>query len=281
MNGNGYTFSGGSSVAIDAFTVKSGGAIWIDKNILMGYATDQQTQIVDAPWQIDGRTFDTRSVTTLGTDSASRFVWDRGTGLLLANQICSGAMRPGMKDPFMRQNTSNISFKSFRQLDVPWAGAPFPEWAKTVRKLHYRGQQTLVGGVGPTISSPFSNTVEFTERGESWAIGISTTEYPQQPASKSAIATGSAALGGYWMNPDALAKLEAGVVDEDQVVGSTTTYQVAQTQMGQLGVLTESNAAQTYRLNWAYDLNDGALIYACVEMNELNLKVELMLDGRE
>lgn len=281
MNGNGHTLSGSSALAVDAFTVKSGGAIWIDKNILMSYANDGQTKIVDAPWPIAGRNYEARSVTTLGNDSASRFVWDRGTGLLLANQICSGALRPGAQDPFMRQNTSNMSFRSYRQVDVPWANAPFPDWATKVRKLSYRGQQTLIGGVGPSITTPFRNTVEFTERGDNWAIATSTMEYPQQPPAKTPTAVGPASIGGYWMNPQALGKMQPGVIDQDEAIGCTTSYQITQTPMGRFGVLTEANAAGTYRVNWAYDLNDGALVYASMEMNELNMKLELMLEGRE
>lgn len=280
-NGNGYTFASAQTLAIDAFTVKSGGAIWIDKNILAGYQTDQVTQVSDGAWKIDDRTYDSRSVTRVGNDTATRFVFDRGTGLLLANQICSGQQRPGMTDPFMRQNTSNLQFTAFRQIDLPWANAPTPAWARTVKRMNYRGQQIMQTPGVPPMSLPISSSVEFTERGDNWAVGAVTLQFSDQQPSKTPVAIGPSFVGGNWIDPATLNRLKPGVIDEDRTLGATLAFEFAQTPRGRLGVLTESNAARTYQLVWAYDLNDGAMVYASFEQAELNMKIELSLESRE
>ncbi len=279
--GQGYTFAGSSMVAVNAFDVKSGGATWIDPNVLAAYQNDGETRVVDGPWEISGNRYDARSVTRAGVDSATRFVFDKGTGLLLAQQIATGRRRPGMDDPFMRENMSSLRFQAFRQRSFPWANAPTPEWAKTVRTMSYQGQQTMFMPGMPPYSTPIQLRATLTQRIGGVSIGTSETQYYQQAPQQSLLVIGPGSVGSLWMDPATLRSMRPGPLDLDPLLHSTLAYDFVETPSGRMGVLTESNAAQTYRLVWAYDLNDGALRYSAFEQMELSIKIEFNLVGRE
>jgi hypothetical protein len=263
--GQGYTFAGSSMVAVNAFDVKSGGATWIDPNVLAAYQNDGETRVVDGPWEISGNRYDARSVTRAGVDSATRFVFDKGTGLLLAQQIATGRRRPGMDDPFMRENMSSLRFQAFRQRSFPWANAPTPEWAKTVRTMSYQGQQTMFMPGMPPYSTPIQLRATLTQRIGGVSIGTSETQYYQQAPQQSLLVIGPGSVGSLWMDPATLRSMRPGPLDLDPLLHSTLAYDFVETPSGRMGVLTESNAARTYRLVWAYDLNDGALRYSAFE----------------
>ena len=66
---------------------------------------------------------------------------------------------------------SSLSFRGFKQVDLPWLKSSTPGWAKTVRKMHYRGQQTLTGGgIAQDISLPMELSISISERGDNWII---------------------------------------------------------------------------------------------------------------
>lgn len=276
--GKGYTFAGSSNLAVGAFEVSSGGAIWIDRSILEGYQNTKDTTILDADWPIGGKTYKARSITRLTNASAMRQVFDRGTGLQLIQQLATGDRRDH-NDPFMRTTTSSMQFQTYRIVDLGLDGAP--AWSKNVRRMKYQGGQTLAGGVGPSITLPMECDIHFTERGDGWTLGQLTLRSQGQPDSTSEIAIGPATFGGNWLNPAALNQLQQGEIDRDATLRFALTYEIAQTPMGRLGVFKETGDSRTYQMIWAYDLNDGALVYTSFEQPEFGLKRELKLVGRE
>lgn len=275
----GYQFGGSSFVVVDAMAIKTGSTLWIDPRVLAGFADDAQTDVEDGGWQAGGQDWQARSLTRVRGDQASRLVFDQATGLLLAQQLATGQQRPGMTDPFMKQNTSSMAWLSHRQVALPWAGGAAPAWTATVQRLVYRGQQGLVGGYGPAVGAALTHTIDITERGAGWAVGTVRVELQGQPSTQVATGTGPGGLGSWWVDPAAMAAAPTGVVDRDPTLGTTVTLERTTSPAGPVAVVREVGSA--HALTWVYSLQDGALVYTAYELSSLGMKTELELVSRQ
>ena len=88
-------------------------------------------------------------------------------------------------------------------------------------------------------------------------------------------------VGAYWMDPEVLNNMRPGKIDQDAVLQSTLTYDIAETQNGRFGVLTDASDTQSFKLQWVYSLQDGTLTYSSMEIPSMNTKVEISLVGKE
>ncbi len=284
-----FTFSSGTPVVFDAMQVAGGGALWMPVDQLAALQPDQNIQITRGPWPLGGQSYDATSITILGNDSKFRYVFDAGTGLKLSEQVAVGRFRRngGQNDGFNRQTQSFKSFEAFRQMDFPWLRHAPPAWTQTVNRLHYRGSYAMVIPGSPPMPIGLSATFEVQQRGEGWAAGTLTRSMdnvmggPPNPPEQIPFVEGPGKALGLWMSPAALAELGPGVVDRDETLKNTLTYQVQAGPAGQLGVFVETNDTQTYTLVAGYDLQDGALSYAQFSDHATNVIVELQLIGRE
>lgn len=280
MLGDGYTYGGSSSFAFGDFDIKSGGALWIPKDVLDAYATAEPLQVVTGPYELNGRTYDTKTLTRITPESAMRQTWDRGTGLKLVEQTGVGRpRREGDPTGFHRKITSTSVYQTYRQMNLPWLDAPAPAWVETVQSLRYEGRTTMQLPGSEPISVPFTSRLEVKQRGARWVqFELTMTMQYGQP-SKSIVNSGPGSIGGYWMHPDVLRKTKAGVIDQDEMLGTRLEYSVQDGPKGRLGVLTESGRA--HRLLWGYNLEDGSLVYSRWEQPELNQTIEVDLAGRQ
>jgi hypothetical protein len=274
--------AGGGKVYVPDF-IKPGArfvyALWLPKHVLEAYVTADPLQVVNGPYELNGRTYDTRTLTRITKESAMRQVWDRGTGLKLTEQTGVGQpRRAGDPTGFNRKITGTNIYQTFRQMKLPWLEAAPPAWVKDVQSVRYAGSQTMHLPGSPPVSVPFSSVLDVQERGANWLrFALSVTVQGNQP-SRSMVFTGPGSVGGYWVAPAALRKMEAGVVDEDEMLGTRLEYSVQEGPQGRLGVLIETGSA--HRMIWGYSLEDGVLTYSRWERPQLNQTTEVTLEGR-
>jgi hypothetical protein len=278
--GGGYTYGGSAWFSFGDFEIKSGGALWIPKEILDAYATAEPLKVITGPYELNGRTYDTKTLTRITPESAMRQTWDRGTGLKLTEQTGVGKpRREGDPSGFNRKITSTSIYQTYRQMKLPWLDAPAPAWVGEMNSLRYEGRTTMQLPGSAPLSVPFTSQLTVKHRGPSWVqFELKMTMQYGQP-STSIIHSGPGSIGGYWIHPDALRKMKAGVVDEDEMLGTRLEYSVQDGPKGRLGILTESGRA--HRLLWGYNLEDGTLVYSRWEQPELNQTIEVELADRQ
>lgn len=280
MRGDGHTYGGSSPVAFGDFEIKSGGALWIPKEVLDAYVTAEPLQVTSGPYELNGRTYDTKTLTRITAESAMRQTWDRGTGLKLAEQTGVGRpRREGDHTGFNRKITATSVYQTFRQMELPWLDAPAPAWVEDLKSLRYEGRTTMQLPGSEPISVPFTSDMEVVQRGPRWIRFELVMKMQQGLPNKSIVHSGPGSIGGYWLHPDVLRKMKSGVVDQDEMLGTRLEYAVQDGPKGRLGVLTETGLA--HRLLWGYSLEDGALVYSRWEQPEVNQTIEVELARRK
>lgn len=279
MDGAGQNYGGSVDVAFGSFEVDSGAALWLPKHVLEAYVTADPLQVVNGPYELNGRTYDTRTLTRITKESAMRQVWDRGTGLKLTEQTGVGQpRRAGDPTGFNRKITGTNIYQTFRQLKLPWLDAAPPAWVKDVQSLRYAGSQTMHLPGSQPISIPFSSVLDVQARGANWLRFAQTLTVQGNQPNRSVLFSGPGSTGGYWLAPEVLRKMEAGVIDEDEMLGTRLEYSVQDGPQGRLGVLIETGSA--HRMIWGYSLEDGVLTYSRWERPQLNQTTEVTLEGR-
>jgi hypothetical protein len=274
----GPTYAASSPLRVNAMEVIGGAALWTSPEAMEAMRTHPEFTVLEGPMQINGNTYETISYTRMTADMASRKIFDKGTGLKLAEQLGSGpSQRTGDPTGFHRQVNSQMQFQTFRQVPLPWLEGAAPEWSKTATTMRYQGSQTLTQVNGPPISLPFTFDVKFSERGDQWAVGTATMQMQGQQAQSQPIITGVGRVGAYWMSPESLASMRPGALDQDPALGITLGYDVQDTGLGRLGLIVEKGPG--YQLVWGYRMSDGALVYANNFNQELNLTIEVTLLG--
>ena len=128
------------------------------------------------------------------------------------------------------------------------------------------------------ISIPFSSVLDVQARGANWIRFAQTLTVQGNQPNRSVLFSGPGSTGGYWMAPEVLRKMEAGVVDEDEMLGTRLEYSVQDGPQGRLGVLIETGNA--HRMIWGYSLEDGVLTYSRWEQPRTNQTTEVTLEGR-
>jgi hypothetical protein len=147
--------------------------------------------------------------------SYENHVFDAQTGFCyhFATQGASGAAADG-------------DFLGMRDLNLPWANEAPPDWVKTVKVLHYRGNVQYQNAF---VNIPTAVALDMTisDRGNGWLMFTDNTQVqvgnsPPIP-SQSVFASGNAQIGGVWIGPATLANLQQGqVIDQDAITQMKT-----------------------------------------------------------
>lgn len=279
QGGNGYTFGGSSSLAIGDFEIRSGGALWIPTDVLEAFTTAAPLEVTTGPFELAGRRYDTKTLTRITPQSAMRQVFDRGTGLKLSEQSGVGnPRRAGDLTGFNRKITSYSIYQTYRVKKLPWLEAAPPAWVAGLGSMSYRGSQTLQMPGSAPISVPFEISLRVNARGERHVEFAQTIRMQGAQPTETVAYVGSGSTGGNWMNVDVLRKMEPGLVDQDELLGTRLEYSQQEGPKGRLGVLVETGSA--HRLVWGYSLEDGALVYSRWDQPEFHQAIEVELVER-
>jgi hypothetical protein len=273
--------SGASSMALGAFALQSGGAMWMSVDELKQLQPGNGVEVNRGPWPYNGQQVNSVTVTVKGNDHISSSTYHADNGMKLTSRNASGPMRRGDTgvNPYNRKHQSQMQLLGTRQFDSPLVGAAWPAWAKTVKSMSYAGTYSMAV---PGVQAPpvqMSMTLNFTDRGEGYVLGKSTTQVQGSPPSSSPIMQGPGTALGYWVHPDVLADLDPGQIDENKTMRTKLTYQVQEGNLGRLGVFVLTNDAQTFYAVSAYNLQNGALTYISHHEKTTGTTIEYTLTG--
>ncbi len=254
----------GSASSVGA--VLDPGDYWMDPANLASLHTmaSANTLVQHLAWRTANGATDAIRVQIIHGTSYSDHVYDAKTGLVIHEASSSEGPPPKLVGPgdFGRGDTTltRNEFVGMRDLSIPWAGEPMPEWATTVGALHYRGSMTSHGSL-PTIPNVLSLDLQPVTHGRSW-IEFSVTSAqrtqgaPDTPPGHADLVFGRSEFGGLWAGPAALGHLRQGqVLDEDPVTKMRTV--VSRVDNSSV-VIASANAAG--EIDNQYDLRTGMLI---------------------
>jgi hypothetical protein len=260
------------------------GDYWMDpaKLASLHAAPAEHVLVSRVAWKAGDNSIDGIRVQVINGTSYSDHIYDSKTGLCVHVASSSRGAPPKLVGPgdFGRGDTTitRNDFVSSRDITIPWANEPTPDWVASIRALHYRGSITSHGPL-PTVPNVLSLDMEATARGRNWVQFSATTTQRTQgardiPPSKSELASGRSEFDGLWAGPAALAQLRQGqVLDEDPVTKMRTV--VARVDDSSV-VIASSNAAG--EIDSQYDKRTGMLIassfYNVLSMQQRTLKLQ-------
>lgn len=235
---------------------------------------DGMTRVWRGPRLINGTQFDTVSIATMSRASYSSNTYDVASGLLLFGgnmDAQPGVMATDPNGTVVFQNQGAISYSHLlflgtRQLQVPWADRPAPDWAAPGVTILYQGQSRAEiaggGGLPPLPGSAMTISYVFTHRLGRALLGyqvsqLATTQGLPPDQVKLNRAFGSAAIDGLWAAPDALARLQAGqVLDQDPFTGIRVYFGGVQNGAALVVYEGRGDALENY-----YDPSSGFLVF--------------------
>jgi hypothetical protein len=214
--------------------ISNPGEYWMDPKKLAALRTDldQGVRVSSLTWKNGANAVPAIRIENIQDNYTSR-VYDAQSGLVLhVTTITIGAAptRVGPGDLGKGDTTYTRSdFVASRDLNIPWAQEPMPDWVQQIQALRYSGQGSLHGPLG-NFAPPTILAMELTpaSHGKGWVQMNAVTSKQIQglaplPPLKGQAACGRAQFGGLWAGPAALAKLQPGqVLDEDPLTKMKT-----------------------------------------------------------
>jgi hypothetical protein len=260
------------------------GDYWMDpaKLASLHTAPAEHVLVTRVAWKAGDNTVDGIRVQVLNGSSYSDHIYDAKTGLCVHVASSSRGAPPKLVGPgdFGRGDTTitRNDFVASRDVTIPWANEPTPDWVASIRALHYRGSITSHGPL-PTVPNTLTLDMEATARGRNWAQFSATSTQrtqgaPEIPPSKSELASGRSEFDGLWAGPAALAQLRQGqVLDEDPVTKMRTVVSRVD---DSTVVIAAANAAG--EIDNQYDKRTGILLasgfYNVLSMQQRTLKLQ-------
>jgi hypothetical protein len=213
--------------------------------------------VTRGPWKVGDHTFDAVIFSTHQESLELVDAYDPTTGLLLHRGMVSQGPPPAMVVPGQIPHGNVLlqfqDLAAVRDLPIPWANEPMPDWVKQLKVLHYQGTQQT--GTGPMIQEGWDFAIQ--EAGDGWANTDVTRRignFPPGAATK--MYYGRAQFAGIWAGPVALSKLQKGqTLDEDPI----TKMKFAVSYIDNKSItISESNL--TGEIDWNYDKTTGMLL---------------------
>lgn len=288
-NANKVTPSGGSGMVTHAGCA---GDYWVHPKVLANIQPLNQDGVVISrmTFPLNGKNYNAIAFRTTDRNGNSMYVYDLDSGLMITHgskTYGGDIVVPGTdgRGTVGRGSTMLVSgnLVDVSQIDVPWKDAPTPEWVGQFRSLTYRGiSGSTVPGVG-TYNQQMQYVATVKARGNSWVrlnghTAISTQGFPANK-SQNASAYGHASVGGLWIPPQSLGKLQRGQVIETNRITHTKTV-ITDVQHGYV-TLTEFGDA--HRNDVTYATNNGVLtgLKTYVNLGTGSFHVQLRLTGQQ
>jgi len=216
---------------------------------------------VRGPWKDGDHTFDALIFSCQTPTVQYQSVYDAQSGLLIHRAVVSQGPPPQVVLPGQEPRGDVLlrfmDLMAVRDLKVPWAGEPMPNWVANTSVMHYQGSHSQSSATGALPSLPIGLDLTFVEHGDTWVHTVKTGSVAGRPtANKTDQMWGIAQFGGLWAGPAELANLQNGqVLDDDPVTQSQTRVIYVDNQSVAIG---EGNV--TGETDWRYDKNSGMLI---------------------
>lgn len=243
-------------------------------------------------WSLGGQDVDGVMFAHRDKDAHDMYVYHAETGALIQYGISSTAAGNGMIAPDEQRNTGSTILISgilaeIRQLAVPWASDPDPDWVKTFKAIEYTGESVfqLVGDMTGGIKKSLNMKFKAASRGEGW-VGLiksstETTEFGTSTSGESPGIMTPWRLDPLWISPVALSRLTEGqIIDSDNHTKLVT--KVGKTENGPNGPMIDiyqGNMSQEAHM-W-FDLKTGVMTQFQSDNAATHTRMNLTLKGIE
>lgn len=240
---------------------------------------------VDGPYEFEGRKVPAyQFVTGGGAQDQSRvsLVYDKQTGILLFSVT---SMRQNAQDTW--HPITLLRFLKARTRKLPWAMGRPPSWLGRIAAYQFEGSVVAeIEGMPPTpipmaasavLEKVGTNFVTLKLKVENRMAGV-----PAAPGTPAVFVCGPTQVGGIWLPPLELGKLQQGTVcDRDEVMQSTTqvTY-VGPTQYGRR-VATIMEDSPGYAAFYDYELETGMLLISTVRNKLVGTSTQIVFTGKQ
>jgi hypothetical protein len=237
---------------------------WVNPAKLAAMQNSSQggVTVLRGQYPLDGKTYDTVSVTVVTDKSASRHVYDLETGLCIvfsASNVGATAYVPSGDGKASQSVTGTglvyNKLVAVRDVKLPWSAQKFPaELLTEGRGSRWTGVTTTSIPGSPAMQQPFAATMEVEKKVDDSAVVMAISFGQGTPPVKRIAHAGAA--GAMWIDPNTFSRLQPGqVLDEDRV--TRTTLSVAGMQNG-LFCFVEKRPTEV--VAFAYDPRTGYLV---------------------
>ncbi|MEM1211125.1 MAG: hypothetical protein AAGI68_02400 [Planctomycetota bacterium] len=264
------------------------GALWMPKADLdnLQSSKDANGEIIverGGTLQAAGQTFKTVVVAVNIKNQTSRTIYDADSGLMLSR--VSQQFDPNI--PFTQRKRSGGSEQlvAIRQLSLPWLNTPTasPAWLRPNATLRYQGQVQTRGA--EMFQTTANAQITVIETGPDWSTATSRLQLhvngmPQGVPNTSLLLDGPGNTLGLWKDPNALAQLRPGVLDQDPLLHSKLSYDVQNGPQGRLGVFIEQDANDAHVRVYGYNLQTGILTFQQIIDNLQGQTITATLAGQ-
>lgn len=249
-----------------------------------------QGRVTRLRYTADGREYDAVGIENDLANGYSHKIYDRVTGLLLSDSNATAGDSVSTINPVTGQTgkgkgstvISHARFIGTRQVDLPWAKEPPPQWAAARgQRLELSGGYTAVLPSGPLPGFPMSLTFEVDQPvGPAVVVKMTTRQGigDNLPVQESTVARcfSAAGRGCLWLSPRVAQQLKPNtVIDEDAVVQYRTTYMGTQNGMA---IVVEQGPLDVSQ--YGYDLRSGMLVWLQNSRETLSGRIETRLQAK-
>ena len=250
------------------------GEFWVSpaKLAALQEGFDGVTRIYRGPRQFNGETVEVVASATFSGGNYISYTYDLATGLLLVSGTMSASAGVLVTDPsgnLLDQASGSVTlshrqFVGVRQVDVPWADSPLPDWLGPGWVGTYQGESRVEhdpsSGLPALAGQPVTVQQVVDRRVGNAVIGrelaqFGTTQGLPPTETTTDRAFGSAVFDGIWLPPESFTQMQPQqVLDLDPTTGRTVVFGGIQ---GGVAVVTSSGQAD--RLEQYYDVSSGLL----------------------
>ena len=224
------------------------------------------------PVQFNGQTVEVVASATFSGGNYIGYTYDLATGLLLVSGTMFASPGVLVTDPsgnLLDQASGAVAlshrqFVGIRQVDVPWANSPLPDWLGPGWVGTYQGESRVEydqsSGLPALAGQPVTVQQVIDRRVGNAVIGrelaqFGTTQGLPPTETTTDRAFGSAVFDGIWLPPESFTQMQPQqVLDQDPTTGRTVVFGGIQG-----GVAVVISSGQVDRLEQYYDVSSGLL----------------------
>lgn len=210
------------------------------------------------PWKVEDHTFDAVIFSSHLDTVEFLDAYDAQTGLLLYRGVISQGPPPVFVAPGDVQRGDVMlqfqALRAMRDLKIPWAAEPMPDWVGHTNVLHFQG--TFGIGGSPGVRQRLD--ISITDDNDGWARTETRIAFgSQQAADKRQDVWGSAEFGGLWAGPASFATFQKGQLLDDDPITKTRTF--VRFIDNKSIVVASANGTGVAERDWRYDKATGML----------------------
>jgi hypothetical protein len=261
------------------------GAPWIKPAIIESFLRNPPpppVAVTRMKWKVGDHICEAAVIRNEDPAAYSVHVYDAATGILLHS--ASRVSGTPSFDPQTGQLAGStvvlhtVDFLGARDLTLPWANEPIPEWIANTNIMHFAGQYVIHNTNGlRDMPMDLQGDMKIVDRNDAWVTADQTMQMRGANPSQAKHVWCSNQIGGGWIGPAALAKMQQGqLIDEDPLTKVKTV--VSHVDDNSV-VITCANSAGEQ--SFQYNKSTGMFISALASQAPLHTEIIMRLTGTQ